>query len=213
MLWATEHPRPTQVAFRVRLSEVTTAQVAIVISGFAAIVGAFGAINSHRALRWQKRRDEQRRQLRARLAFRHEPWQRDPRPRKPRLGSGEEMGDGIAWFTVRADVPLEYRLSIIVVNESEEATIFVRHLFVEQPDGERRHSLTIEPSDHRLEPHQQLVRRMFVDDVDIDLMGGFVAEAHTGHGIVRSEVEHLDAALLQHIAEHNARERTDGPAK
>jgi hypothetical protein len=50
---------------------MTTGEVAIVVSCFAALVGLYGAVNAHRALVWQRRRDEERSRVQLRVDVEH----------------------------------------------------------------------------------------------------------------------------------------------
>src|SRR4051794_25074941 len=50
---------------------MSTAQAALIVSGLAAVISLFATINAVRALRWQRRRDQERRAVPMRLSFDH----------------------------------------------------------------------------------------------------------------------------------------------
>lgn len=142
---------------------MSTAQVALIISAAAGLVALFGAINSARALRWQRARDAERSEVRAHIEIEHE------------VGNIPDVADRLSERV--EPVPPIYRLHLAIVNDSEERVIFVQELAVwafglgvgvQQP----------KPPDVRLEPRERHVRVIPLDERDVrNLRNGFTATA------------------------------------
>lgn len=181
---------------------MTTAQAALLVSGVAATIALYGAMNAHRALRWQRRRDEERSETRVRAHFEHASWHDDD------LAPG-----ALAMIGGPENLPLEYRLTLVVVNESEQATVYVRDLYIQDAADTLGVHLTYdEDEDTRLEPHERMARQLFLSQTTIDLAGGLVGKARLSTDEwIETEVEHLMPELLHDIEERNTRGRLDGP--
>jgi len=191
---------------RVRRAErhscpVSTAEIALIVSIASGLAGAVGVVNSARALRWQKKRDAERRAKRVTIHFGHAAWHESVEP------SVSQMVGGIA------NLPLEYRLQVIVVNASEEAPVFVRGVHPEQAAGDEGCNLTMEETEPtRLEAGEPMVRELFLHHVPVDFRGGVVAKVHLAPDEwIESEVEPLMEELMRHVDEHNRRGHLDAP--
>jgi hypothetical protein len=181
---------------------VTTAEAALVISGFAAVVGAVGAVNAHRALRWQRKRDAERSATRVRLEFEHAAW-RDL----------DIESSALAMLGGPDNLPLEYRLTLVAVNDSETATVYLRDLHIRSMGSPDAIHLTYDESDDtRLEPRQRTSRHIFVVQLPFDPSAGFIGQARLATGeLIATPITWLDSHLLSHIERHNSRGRLDAP--
>ena len=181
---------------------MTTAEVALIISIVSGTAGTVGVVNSARALGWQKRRDAERRQTHVTIHFGHAAW-RD-----------ENIEPGaLALLGGHENLPLDYRLEVIVVNESETTPVYVRALHIQQAVGDKGFNVTLDEQHMtRLEPGEPMVREVFLHVVRIDLTAGVIAKAHIAPDEwIDSEPEQLIDHLLEHIAEHNSRGRLAAP--
>lgn len=175
---------------------MTTIQVAIALSAGALLVAVYGAMIAHLALRRQKKGDARRRQQEVRIHFEHAARRKIADPQTVWIVGGED------------NLPLEYRLRVVIVNASEEATIYVRRLRVQEAYGDGRVNFAIDESDAPLAPRQSMVRQLNLHNVDIDLTDGLVAKLGIAPNLwFTSEVEPLDSELLRHIEDHNERVR------
>lgn len=153
-------------------------------------------MTAHRALRRQRKGDARRRQQEVRIHFEHAAKRKAADPQTVWIVGGED------------NLPLEYRLRLVVVNASEEATVCIRSLSVHEAHGNRRVNLTVDEADAQLAPRQPMVRELNLHNVNIDLTGGLVAKLGIApNHWITSEVEPLDGELLRHIEDHNARVR------
>ena len=78
----------------------------LIISIVSGTAGTVSVVNSARALGWQKRRDAERRQMHVTIHFGHAVADENIEPGALALPGGVE------------NLPLDYRLEVIVVNES-----------------------------------------------------------------------------------------------
>jgi hypothetical protein len=173
---------------------MSTAQVALLISAAAGLVGLYGAINSARALRWQRARDAERRQVRAHIEIEHAvtdvPHGADP------LSAHVESA------------PVHYRLDIALVNDSEELAIFVREFGI-WASGLGIGVVRPNP-DARLEPRERYVRGIPLDEGDLrNLGGGFVVRAKLTTGDVIECEGQLDAWLLDSLRSASSARRRE----
>jgi hypothetical protein len=161
------------------LSTVTTAQIALIISGLAVLVAVFSAATSHRALAWQKGRDAERRTVAAHMDVDH------------------------GWILQRSlegdrDLGWRYKLTVSVTNDSEDAVAYLADLdvwglavehapppvsevdkggapggIVWGPSGDLTgQDLLGQAGDVRLEPRQRVTRTLLIDDANFDRWGG-----------------------------------------
>jgi hypothetical protein len=179
---------------------MSTAEIALIVSIGSGIAGGVGVVNSARALRWQKRRDAERRERHVAIHFGHAAWH-------------DEASTEQEWFAGRENLPLEYRLQIIVHNESEELPVYVRAIHIQTVAQDEGFQVTEDgESATRLEPGEPMVREAFLERIPIDFTGGVIAQAHIApDDWIDSEPEPLLDHLLEHIAEHNSRGRLDAP--
>lgn len=179
---------------------MTTAQAALLVSGVAAFIALYGATNAHRALRWQRRRDAERREQRVRIHFEH-------------AAIAEPTSEG-ATFMIGGpqNLPLYYRLRIVVVNASETSAVWIRSVHLEQADGDIGYDLTERDSGaHRLEPGEPLVCDFPIDRQPHDFSRVIVRAHVAPNEWISSEPEAIDQGLLSHIWRHNSRGALDGP--
>lgn len=145
----------------------------MVISGLAALFGLNGALGSHRALRWQRRRDEERRAVRVRLEVEHSVASRD-------------------WGTPNAGSRPDrygYALEVSAVNASEVAVVYIRHLEIVEANLTESLYLAFE-SHTRLEPGQRLTVRELAD-TGMSWPDGFVIRAELESGQIFTDGPHL----------------------
>jgi hypothetical protein len=100
--------------------------------------------------------------------------------------------------------PLEYELSIVVVNDGETQE-FIRDVGLEQAAGGTGHDFGEgRTGDRELPPRGRFVEQIRVGHVDFDFSSGFRATARLASGrVIQSDVTHLDRRLLAHIEEWN----------
>ncbi len=80
--------------------------------------------------------------------------------------------DALALIGGAENLPLEYRLTLVVVNQSEQATVYVRDLYIERAAGDEGVHLTRdEEQDTRLEPHQRISRHVLLSQSPIQRPG------------------------------------------
>jgi hypothetical protein len=162
---------------------VSTAQAALVVSLLVGLVGLYGALNSRRAIRWQRQRDIERRKIRARIEI-QQAIRINPSRVPPRLQSG--------------DLQIEHLVVVAAVNDSEEAVIFVRDLGVYADAPKHRGWDLLDNGDARLEPRQRLVREVVLDDEGLaDFAKGFTATARLTSGDVIEERDRYDTDLIE----------------
>lgn len=148
--------------------------IALVVSVLVGLVALDGAINARRALDWQKRRDIESRAAVVRVFFEH----------------GAEPHEGYGSFEeTPAPVHMTYRLSVIVVNASEQATVFVRSVSLFQlnsetgstSDGEGLSDAS-EERDVPLRPLERVVFKVDVRDLTFDVVPGFIGRVELASG-------------------------------
>lgn len=95
---------------------VQTDQGALVVSVAAGCVALYGAVNSRRALAWQRRRDEELRSVKLEVLCEHRTdtvaQELGARPREENRG---------------------YRLVVSIVNASEQAVVYVSEVLMRSP--------------------------------------------------------------------------------
>lgn len=169
---------------------MSTAQVALVISAAAGLVGLYGAINSARALRWQRARDVERRELRAHVEIEHE--------------ASNMPSDDSAEGTVDKPAEMAYRLRIAIVNDSEEQAIFVREFHLWDASGALGIGAGTPCDDVKLEPRQRYVRVIALSEMAIrNLKGGFVARAKLTSGEMIEASGRLDPEMIRRLHRAN----------
>jgi hypothetical protein len=182
---------------------MTKADVALVISGLAGVAGAYGAVTGHRSLRWQKRRDAERRKVRAGITVEHTAW-------------AEPASEGVlAMLGGEENLPLEYLLVVTVTNLSETTTVYVRAVLLEEVGGDGRLLLRGDDPDARdlpLKPGEPLVRYAYGERLGFDTSRGFIAAVCLApNDWHRSDVEHLDPAVVEQVAIRNRRGQLSAP--
>lgn len=167
------------------------ADVGVILS---LMLSGWATYTSHKARTWQRRRDEESRQTRARIEFEHEqheqPWivfAGDPDPRPS---------------------PRDYLLRMVVIN-SGETTEYVRDVFVDLPSGPLRIDKVGGSGDSQLVPRGRVVAEMPIAMGSLRQFGaGFRGRALLASGAqILSEDSHLDGALIAALESHNARAR------
>jgi len=169
------------------LDQLTTAQVALLVSGAAGAVGLFGAINAYRALRWQRRRDAERRKVKVRLEVAQHLIV------IPRGQSGDEQ------LAVAGPFQALHRIAVSVINNSEEAVAYVRDVGIMGTASRRGRRLLGDSDDVRLESGQRLARHLDLDEEDVAAFDGgwaITAELATGQreiatGTIDAEVSEM----------------------
>jgi hypothetical protein len=165
-------------------------------------VSLYSAVNSHRTMRWQRRRDAERTAARLRLYFEHRTWRDlNIEPSALALIGGPDS------------LPLEYSLSLVAVNESETTALFVRSLLIVNRGSPDAINLTLGGEmDCRLEPGQRMSREVFPGRFSFDMSGGFVGRAQLAtDDWIETPIERLDVHLLSAIDQHNSRGRLSEP--
>jgi hypothetical protein len=143
----------------------------MLVSIVAAGIALYGAINSARALRWQRHRDDERRRVRAQLIV--TPWIRtvfgDSIPPERRAPGRVERSAG---------------LRLVVVNKSEERAILLRELAVFKRAGGSIGNLVLHDADVRLQPHERHVAELDLTNErgSHTFHSGFVATARLASG-------------------------------
>jgi hypothetical protein len=126
---------------------LTTAQAALIVSCIVGVFAIYGAVNSRRALDWQKQRDEERRQTRVHIHI--EQWS----------NFGRDDGRPTAGMTIEEVASLcRLWINVSVINDSEAATVCVRYVDVLGQRSYEGQPLMSDEPDERLEPRQRLVR-------------------------------------------------------
>lgn len=125
-------------------------QAALLVSGGAALFSLYGATGAHRALRWQKRRDSERRAVTTLLELQQQVSLDQP------LDGYDDA------------VRVQFRVLLSVVNTSEEAVVYVRSIAIMAPDGTGIVMLHEEQEDVRLEPGQRVTRDVALSRQDVD---------------------------------------------
>jgi hypothetical protein len=124
---------------------VQTDQVALIVSGIAACVGLYGAVNSRRALGWQRRRDEELRSVKLEVLC-------------------EQRTDVVA---SSHELPREetrgYRLIVSIVNASEQATVYVSEVLMRSPVSDEGTFLQTQEPDVCLQPRARMTRKLWID--------------------------------------------------
>jgi hypothetical protein len=96
------------------------------------------------------------------------------------------------------ELPIEHIVAIAVVNDSEEAVIFVHDLGVHADAPPHAGRGLLDEGDVRLEPHQRLVREVVLGDADLAAFAkGFTATARLTSGDVIEECDRYDADLIE----------------
>jgi hypothetical protein len=150
-----------------------SAAVALMLSGAAGAVGLYGAVTAHRALRWQRRRDTERRQPRVRVEVEH--WLGSDYRRYVRdaLEAGQqphEHSDG-------------HGVAISVINDSEQGAVYVQNVLLNEACDEPSSAYLIFEEERRLEPRQRITQSVILEDpYDMNFTNGFVAEAQLASG-------------------------------
>ena len=152
---------------------------AVIVSGLALVVAVYAAWTSARVHRWQKRRDEERREVRAHIEVAQELT---------------TLSDVMQWGRAEAVDP-RARLHLIVVNDSEQSAIFVEQIMVwEQGRG---FGEVQRASDVRLEPRERHVEKLtFTGDQLRSLLNGFDVQARLASGEVVERRFELAEELL-----------------
>jgi hypothetical protein len=114
---------------------VHTDQAALIVSGAAGCVALYGAVNSRRALAWQRRRDEE-------LRMDTVADELGARPRKENRG---------------------YRLIVSIVNASEQAAVYVSEVLMRSPTQDGGTFLQTQEPDVCLQPQERMSRMLWVD--------------------------------------------------
>ena len=175
--------------------QLSTAEIALILTGVFGCVTAYNTWTGHRALRWQQRRDQERRERRVEIHFEH-------------ASMTEEAGDeATVMLGGRQNLPLYYRLRIVVVNRSETSPVWVRRVTIERAEGDVGYDLTNEedPGAFRLEPGEPWVRDVAIDRLGPDFSKGVVAKTHLApDDWVESEAEELMEELLLDIRRRNS---------
>lgn len=170
---------------------VATSVIALVFSAAAVCVALYSAVNARRALDWQRRRDDERRGVQAHIDIEHAMTNL---PRAPVSGSGNNIDDG--------DDRMRYRLTIAVVNDSEQVAIFVHQLDVLVPERWSAQRL-FGPwaHDERLEPGERLIRELdfFTLQELARYRDGLVVVARLTSGNVIERTSELQQELLEHL--------------
>jgi hypothetical protein len=182
---------------------MTVAWIALGVSAAAGIAGIVATWLSWRTLKWQQGVEADRRKTKVALWFEHAACIEETDPRAVALVGGP---DGL---------PMEYRLSLMLVNASAENTIHVRDLYIEQADGaagQHIHGYD-DGSDIRLEPHERTARHVYLAHLDPALTAdGFVGKARLASGEqFETPVERLDDHIVTMVEARNTRGRLDSP--
>jgi hypothetical protein len=182
---------------------VTVSWIALGVAVIAGAASIVATVIAARALRWQQRVEADRRKTSAELWFEHATYIEDTDPRAVALVGGP---DGL---------PMEYRLTLVVVNRSPENTIYVRDLYIEQADGgigQHIHGHD-DDGDIRLEPHERTTRHVYVAYLDPALTAnGFVGKARLASGeLFETAVERLDDHIAAVVEARNTRGQLDSP--
>lgn len=179
---------------------MTTAQAALAVSLIVGVFAIYGAVNSRRALDWQKQRDRERRDRRVRVHV--EQWS----------SFGREDGLPTSGTPIEEIASLcRVGITVSVINESEAATVYVRDLEIFGAQSYEGQPLMLDDPDERLEPHQRLVRRLQIDDQDLDEYGreGFVVRARLSTGEIIDQPDRLLPEMVRissrMVALHRAR--------
>jgi hypothetical protein len=177
---------------------VTTAQAALLVSVAAGLFALLGVVNSYRALRWQKRRDKERRRTVAHIEV------------EQSMSIGPYPGHPSTSITDEDVLPRKRRfwLAIAVINDSEEAAIFVRDVSVYGASTWEGTPLMSDQPDVRLEPRERLVKLLEVDDHDMTEFTeeGFIAQAKLSTGEV---IDMRDKLVPDFVRFHIAARRSE----
>lgn len=171
---------------------MATSVIAPVFPPAAVCAALYSAVNARRALAWQRQRDEERRGVRAHIDIEHS-ITNTPRTLVSFSGSEIDHDD---------DSRTRYRLTVAVVNDSEQVAILVQQLEVLVPERwSGRPLLGSGHSDERLEPRERLIRELDLyrpQDLATYREGlVVVAKLTTGHVI--EQTSELKDELLKHL--------------
>jgi hypothetical protein len=173
---------------------MTLASVALVVSVAVGCVTAYNTLTSRRSLRWQQARDAERREQHVHIHFEH-------------AAMTELTGVQATWLLGGPEnLPLYYRLRVVVVNASETSTVWIRSVHIQQADGNTGHDLTDRDAGaHRLEPGEPLVRDIAIDRLGHDF-SRVIAKAHVApNEWIQSAPEELLDDVLSAVRERNTR--------
>ncbi len=188
---------------------LATETISVIIAGGAFVVAALGLRRSGRAndlaeqaLAWQRQRDKQREQTRMRVEFGH------------RLTRFPSPAEGVLF--ARADLPLDYVLTLEILNEHPERSEYVASAWIEIEGADRGIDLLDDTdparADREVKPRSRLPLPLVVYEQSDDLARGFRGVVRLADGqSVRSEVEHLIDDLVDDMRRHNSRGRLDEP--
>jgi hypothetical protein len=167
---------------------VQTDQGALIVSVAAGCVALYGAVNSRRALAWQRRRDEELRSVKLEILCEHRldtvAQELDARPREENRG---------------------YRLIVSIVNASEQAVVYVSEVLMRSPTQDGGTFLQTQEPDVCLQPRERMSRMLWIDKhetqffpdlrfvIDVTLASGVTFTS--GEGLLDAEsVEEAEAA-------------------
>lgn len=153
-------------------------------------VAIYAALVGSGSLGWQVWRERNRLSTKIRVEFEHGT---PPRP----------MFVVYAGDTDRRPEPLEYELTLVVINDGE-TTEYVRDAWIEDVAGTGGNHFDDLGDEGQLPPRARVSVSLRTHHVETDFSAGFVGVARLASGrLVQSKVEHLDAHLLEHIETWN----------
>ncbi len=132
-----------------------TDQAALIVSGAAGCVALYGAINSRRALAWQRRRDEERRSVQLQILWEH---------RTDTVA--DELG------APPREENRGYRLIVSIVNASEQAAVYVSEVLMRSPTQDSGTFLQTHEPDVCLQPAERMSRTLWIDKHQTEFFPG-----------------------------------------
>jgi len=110
----------------------------------------------------------------------------------------------VSWGEDPKRDPIESQLTLIVVNRGETIE-WVRSVWIE--DAAETAGYDFEDrmgGDKELKPRARVLARVAIDDLPFDPSGGFYGNVRLASGqLVRSQLQHLDEVILEHVADWN----------
>jgi hypothetical protein len=177
-------------------AHITTAEVALAVSGVAGAGSIYNAITGRGMAHWQRARDAERREARITVAFEHSGFYAEvpPNPVPPQPPSG-------------------YRLRIIVVNSSETSTVWIRRVVVEEAKGDLGMDTSIASDGPvKLQPGEPVTEDVFPDRWDLNFADGIIVKVHlVPDDWQESAVEFLLPELMGEAT--NVPERIESPPR
>jgi hypothetical protein len=155
---------------------VHTDQAALIVSGAAGCVALYGAVNSRRALAWQRRRDEELRSVKLEILWEHRmdtvADELGARPREENRG---------------------YRLIVSIVNASEQAAVYVSEVLMRSPTQDGGTFLQTEEPDVCLQPQERMSRMLWIEKHQIEFFPDlrFVIDVTLASGVTFTSDEGL----------------------